>query len=185
MKGRLAAAAIGVLLAVTLSVGSAAAATGVQTRVGISTTASTVSGSPIAVHVRLRDASGKSVVGALIRLEAPTTFMGKDSQEILDEARTDRGGKATLSFAPTVAGTTTVTALYSGDAVFAGSQASLEIEVSRPVAGYRQVPVGISAPWAKSPFVLIPFLAVWVAYLLVLGLARKVRRGASVDVPTI
>jgi hypothetical protein len=182
MKTRLAAVAFGLLLGMALPATVAAATSG-RPRVSISSDTTSVNGSPVIVHVALSDGAGKPIESALIRLEADVTFMGKARRAIMDEARTDADGKADLSFAPTSSGPTTVTALYSPDGGQVEAQATLQFNVIRPVPGYHAAPVGISAPWAKSYMVLIPFLVVLAAYIFVLTLAVRIRR-AGIRIPT-
>jgi hypothetical protein len=175
MKAKLAAAALGLLLGMALPATVAAATSG-RPRLTVSAETPNVNGAPVVVHVALTDGAGNPIESALIRLEAGVTFMGKQRQAIMDEARTGSDGTADMSFAPTSSGVTTLTALYSSDLGEVRAQATMEFNVVRPVPGYQVAPVGISAPWAKGYMVLIPFLAVLGAYLFVLVLALRIRR---------
>jgi hypothetical protein len=160
-----------------------AAASSARPRVSMSADATNVTGSPVIIHIELLDGAGNPIESALIRLMAPVSFMGKDRQAIMDEARTDSSGMADLKFAPTSSGATTVTALYSSDLGEVRAQSTMEFNVIKPVPGYQAAPVGISAPWAKGYMVLIPFLAVLGAYLFVLVLAFRIRK-AGIRIPT-
>lgn len=185
MNARLAAIALGALLAVPVLAGTAmaSASSAAPTHLSISAPTTTVSGGPVAVHVLLTDQEGKPVPGALIRLVSTVTFMGSDHEEIMDEAQTDAAGKAVLTFAPADSGPATVTARFAGSQGLAPSDAALSFDVQQPVVAYHPTPVGIQAPWARSYFILVPFLGIWFTYLVVLRQARKVRR-AGVPSPS-
>lgn len=164
------------LLAAAASAGPALAAGSRPAHLSLSVSTTTVSGSPVAVHVSLTDAAGKPVEGALIRLVTTVTFMGADHEEILDEGTTNAAGKTVLTFAPTATGATTLTARYAGAAGSPPAEASLAFDVQAPIVAFHPVPVGLQAPWARSYLILLPVLGVWFTYLLVIAQARKIRR---------
>ncbi len=178
MRGRLAAVALAALLAGLAPAGVALAAPGrgIPTRLTVSARTATVSGKPVVIDVVLMDARDEPVAGALIRLVTPVTFMGFDREEILDEARTDGSGAAELAFAPTETGAVIVTARYDGDPAYRAAEDSLAFEVREPVVAFHPEPVGVGAPWAHAYLIVVPFAGVWVAYLVALSQARRVRR---------
>ncbi len=176
MRLRPAALVFAALLAVAASAGPALAAGNRSAHLSLSAATTTVSGSPVAVNVRLTDAAGKPVGGALIRLVTTVTFMGADHEEIVDEGTTDAAGRTVLTFAPSATGTTTVTARYTGSAGSPPAEASLAFDVQAPIVAYHPAPVGLQAPWARSYLILLPVLGVWFTYLLVIAQARKIRR---------
>ncbi|HEX9121739.1 MAG TPA: hypothetical protein VF984_00030 [Actinomycetota bacterium] len=181
MRARLAAVALVALFLVLAPGGidTAAASPAVSTELSISAPTATVAGRPVTVHVVLKDRAGKPVADALIRLVTNVTFIGADHEEVVDEAQTDASGKAVLTFAPTDTGAATVTARFTGARGLAPSEASFAFEVRAPIVAYHPTPVGIQAPWARSYFIVVPFMGVWITYLVVLARARKVRRAGA------
>lgn len=164
------------LIGLAASAGPALAAGDPPSHLSVSASTTTVSGSPVAVHVLLTDGAGKPVDGALIRLATTATFMGADHEEIVDEGTTNAAGKTVLSFAPSATGAVTVTARYAGAAGSGPAEASVAFDVRAPIVAYHPAPVGLQAPWARSSLILVPVAAVWVTYLLVIAQARKIRR---------
>jgi len=163
------------LLAAAASAGPALAA-GKPTHLSVTAPTTTVSGTPVAVHVVLTDGEGKPVDGALIRLVTTVTFMGADHEEIIDEGTTNAAGKTVLTFAPSATGAATVTARYAGAVGSPPAEASLAFDVQAPIVAFHPAPVGLQAPWARSYLILLPVLGVWFTYLLVIAQARKIRR---------
>jgi hypothetical protein len=185
MRARIAAAGIGALLVALAPTAAAMASAGSlpPAQLTVSALADTVSGRPVPVHVVLRDEAGEPIVGALIRLVTSASFLGTDRSEVLDEAHTDSSGKAALSFSPNVAGSVVVTATFEGDVLHAAAKASMSFDVRQPVVTYHPTPVGIQAPWARSRFIIVPFLAVWITYLVVVVRIRKVWRAGAPPTP--
>ncbi|HEX9122864.1 MAG TPA: hypothetical protein VF984_05830, partial [Actinomycetota bacterium] len=70
----------------------------------------------------------------------------------------------------------TVTARSEGDQDHGPAEASITFLVEQPVVAYRPTPVGIQAPWARSSLILVPFVGIWVTYLVVFGQIRRIRR---------
>jgi hypothetical protein len=181
MRARVVAAGIGALLVALAPTAAAIASAGSLPRahLTVSAPADTVSGKPVPVHVVLRDEAGKPIAGALIRLVTSATFLSTDRNEVLDEAHTDSSGKATLSFSPVEAGTVVVTATFESDVLHSAAKASMSFDVQQPMVTYHPTPVGIQAPWARSQFIIVPFLGVWITYLVVLARIRKVWRAGA------
>jgi hypothetical protein len=182
MRARVLALALGSLAVALVPAGIAVAAgqaSPAPVRLLARADATTVRGRPVPVHVTLRDAAGRPVAGTTVRLLTTTSFLGSDREEIVDEGVTDAGGRALLSFSPAEAGTVTVTARSEGDPYRASAEASITFLVQRPVVAYHPAPVGIQAPWARSSLILVPVVGIWVAYLVVFGQIRRIRRLAS------
>jgi hypothetical protein len=172
------AAAIAAVL--TVGAGPAWAAQDVGTRLVLTPTSATVDGKPVAIHAELRDANGKAVGGALLRLMVPVDFMGSTKDEIAAEATTNAGGKAVLRFSPAAAGPVEATVTFWGSSGYAESEAPVSFDVQTPVVVYTPAPVGLQAWWARSQMILLPFAVVWSVYVLVLVLVVRIRRaGAS------
>lgn len=68
------------------------------------------------------------------------------------------------------------TVAFWGAHGYAPSEAAVPFDVSKPVGVYRLEPAGLQAPWARSYLIPLPFVGVWLTYLLVLRLAAHMRR---------
>jgi len=186
MRRLLVAVAVGVAL-VGVAAGPAMAGDGVATLLTARADAATVDGQPVAIHVQLRGADGRPVSGAVLRLMIPVAFMGATKNAIGDEATTNDAGKAVLEFSPSQTGSVEVIVEFWGSSGLAPSEATVPFEVRQPILAYRPAPVGLQAWWARSTFILVPFLGVWITYLLVIGLVVRIRRagvGAAHTVAT-
>ncbi|MEO8476471.1 MAG: hypothetical protein ABI572_05385 [Actinomycetota bacterium] len=183
MRRLLAVAGFGAVFA-ALGIAPAHAAS-VATSITVDRTAVTVSGEPVELHVRLRDASGHPVAGALVRLFVPVQFMGETKNEIVGESTTNDAGRAAIRFAPAQTGQLEGTLEYWGSAGYAPSEATLSFDVQQAAAVYHPEPVGLQAWWARSYLILVPFAVIWTIYLLLLWLVTRVRRaGAAASAPT-
>lgn len=181
MRSRLCAIGAGALLVVCAwaGVASATGASGQTTQLSLRTDTAVVTGNPIAVQVLLRDGSGHPIGGALIRLVTTVQFMGSDHEEIVDEATTGQDGAAELRFAPVDTGPAVLVARFAGAPGQAPAEATLPVDVREAVDVYTPTPVGLQAPWARSYFILLPFLGIWAAYAVVIAQARRIRRAGS------
>lgn len=124
----------------------------------------------------LRDARGSPLPGATVRLTATVRFFGRDREAILDRGRTDWKGRVTLRFVPRDAGVTKAVVRFDESAGYRSAESPVSFDVGGPIEGYRQAPVGISAPYAHAGLVLIPLAAVWLTYVHVGRLAHRITR---------
>jgi hypothetical protein len=176
MRRLLVTAALGSVLLLMIG-GSTPAAAKSKTTITVRSGVVTVNGSPVDVPVKLSDADGRPVSGALLRLTIPAEFMGKSRDEIVGEATTDDSGEAILRFAPTQTGGIEATVAYWGGRGYAPSTAAVTFDVTRAMSpAFETGPPGLQAPWARSYLILIPFFSIWITYVLVLSLAVRMRR---------
>lgn len=173
---RRAAALAGLTLAVLALSPSWALARETKTHLDVSSETGTVSGEPVEVQARLLDASGRPVGGALVRLLTAVTFMGREQEAVMWEARTDGSGTAVLVFSPVEAGQVDVVARFDGAPGYAPASAGLTFQVVEPVVAYSPEPVGLQVWWARSHFILVPLVGIWLAYAVALSQVRKIRR---------
>lgn len=176
MRTWAAGAALATVLLSTATPAAAQAKDAFPTVISVSARSGSVEGKPIGIRATLDDARGRSVPGALIQLVTAVTFMGEKREQILDESRTDEDGIATLLFAPVDAGEATVTVRFAGAGVYGPAQAKLRFQVVEPVVAFDPEPPGLQVPWARSYFILVPLIGVWLAYLVALGQAGRIRR---------
>ncbi len=179
MRRLLAVGTLAVALGLTTLAAPAAAGEATPTALTVRADTTTVDGDPVVVHATLTDAQGSPVAGALLRLVVPVAFMGTTKNEIVGEGTTDERGRATIRFAPAQTGTLTATVSFWGTDRYAPSDASLTVDVLRPVIVYRPEPVGLQAPWARAKLILVPFLGVWLTYAAVLWLLVRLRRSGA------
>ncbi len=170
----LAVAGLGVVLAVAAPAVGGASERDIPTRLSLSAAERTVTGKAIDIEATLTDSRGRPVEDGLIRLLLTTEFMGSEREVVLDEARTDPEGKAELTFAPTEPGPAHVVAAFAGSPGFRPSQAGLDFDVRAPVPGWQEAPLGIGGGLARAPLILVPFIVVWTAYVVVLGLMHRI-----------
>ena len=170
-------AALGISLLVTA--GPAWAAAVEPTTMTVTPTTVPVDGQPVTLHVLLVDAHGKGVAEALVRLTVPVDFMGETKNAISAEAVTSLSGRAVLRFAPAASGSVEGTVSYWGDAGYAATEATVRFDIATPAVVYHQEPQGLQAFWARSWVILIPFVAVWLIYLLVATLIVRIRRAGT------
>jgi uncharacterized protein (DUF58 family) len=149
------------------------------TSMSATTATTTVDGKPTRIQVRLVDAAGKPVGGALVRLVTTTTFFGTPKTEVLDEATTSSSGRTVLAFSPRETGSADVEVRYDGDRYYAASSFPLRFDVRRAATAYRQAPVGIRAQWAHAYLILVPFFGVWFTYGVVVAQIRRIRRAGA------
>lgn len=175
MKRWLPTAIFGAVLAFTF--GDVALA-GAKTRTTITVRSGPISvtGSPVEVPVKVSDAEGRPVPGALLRLVVPVQFMGKPRNEIVGEATSDDAGEATIRFAPAQTGDIQAAVMFWGDHRYAASEATITFQVERAAITYRAKPTGLQAGWARSYLILVPFVSVWATYLAVWWLGLSVKR---------
>jgi hypothetical protein len=152
---------------------------GAATSMSATTTTTTVDGTAARVQVRLTDATGKPVGGAVVRLVTTTTFFGTPKSEVLDEATTSSSGRTVLTFSPRETGPADVEVRYDGDRYHAAASFPLRFDVRRAATTYQQAPVGIRAPWAHAYLILVPFFGVWFTYGVVVLQIRKIRRAGA------
>jgi hypothetical protein len=145
----------------------------------------TVSGQPVELPLVVRDAGGRPVPGALVRLLVPVEFMGTTKNEIVGEGTTDDAGRTVIRFAPAQAGRLQGTLAFWGSPGYAPSEATVSFDIKQPVYTYHPAPVGLQAWWARSYLILVPFAVIWTIYLLLLWLVLRVRRaGAAASDPS-
>ncbi|MGZ8619988.1 MAG: hypothetical protein ACXWYE_08805 [Actinomycetota bacterium] len=183
MRRQLALAALGLVFAVT---GTAPAyAADVKTTITVDQTNVTVTGQPVELKVRVRDATGQPVSGALVRLFVPVVFMGEPKNEIVGEGTTNDAGRTVIAFAPAQTGQLDGTLEFWGSHGYAASEATVSFDVQQAAYTYTPEPVGLQAWWARSYLILVPFAVIWTIYLLLLWLVARVRRaGAAASAPT-
>lgn len=178
MRRLLLAAAIGAATGL-LTAGPALGAADLATKVIVEQGPVAVDGSQVDVPVRIVDVNGDPVGRVLVRLMVPATFMGAEKNEIVAEATTNDSGRAVLQFAPSQTGQVEATVVFWGAHSYAPSEAPVAFDVTKADYSYTPEPVGLQAWWARSYLILIPFLAVWFTYLLVVRLIVGVRRAGS------
>ena len=145
----------------------------------------TVNGQPVELHVRVRDAAGRPVSGALVRLFVPVEFMGATKNEIVGEGTTNDAGRAVIRFAPAQTGQVEGTLAFWGSTGYAASETTVSFDIQQAASTYVPTTVGLQAWWARSSLILVPFAAAWFVYLLLLWLVVRVRRaGAAASAPS-
>lgn len=172
-------AVMGMVLALlsAMPAGPAVADNGQEgTQLDISAATKEVTGEPVEIRVHLQDARGEPVVGVPIRLLAIITFLGEEQEVLQDEDRTDPSGEATLVFAPVEEGQVAVRARFDGAPGYAPATAGLKFDVVEPVDTYRFEPPGLQVWWARSRWILLPFVGIWIAYAVALSQVWRVRR---------
>ena len=184
MRRLLAAVTFGVVLA-AIGIAPAHAAADVATTIVIDPGTVTVNGQPVELHLHVRDAAGRPVSGALVRLFVPVEFMGETKNEIVGEGTTNEGGGAVIRFAPAQTGQVEGTLEFWGSTGYAPSEAAVSFDIQQPAYAYDPTPVGLQAWWARSYMILVPFVVIWTIYLLLLWLVLRVRRaGAAASAPS-
>ena len=173
---RRALATIVLTIAVALAGASAATAKDVATTVTVTKAPTVVNGEPIAIHVKLTDATGAPVEGALLRLFVPVTYMGLDKNAISGEGTTGPHGTAVIRFAPSATGPLDTTIAFWGMPGYAGSETTFHVDVQQPAYTYMPEPVGLQAWWARAYLIPVPFLIVWGIYVLVITMIVRIRR---------
>jgi hypothetical protein len=176
---RRALATVVLTLAVVLVGAGAAAAKDVPTTLTVTKAPDVVNGEAIAIHVKLVDATGAPVEGALIRLFVPITFMGADKNAISGEGTTGPNGTAVIRFAPSATGMLDTSIAFWGMPGFAESETAFHVDVQQPVYTYVPEPVGLQAWWARAYLIPVPFLIVWGIYLLVITMVVRIRRAGK------
>jgi hypothetical protein len=145
----------------------------------------TVNGQPVELRFHVRDAAGRPVPGALVRLFMPVEFMGETKNAIVGEGTTNDGGSAVIRFAPAQTGQVVGTLAFWGSTGYAPSEATVTFDIQKPVYAYDPAPMGLQAWWARSYLILVPFAVIWAIYLLLLWLVVRVRRaGAAASAPS-
>jgi len=172
-------------IAVALAGATAATAKDVATTVTVTKAPTVVNGEPIAIHVKLTDATGAPVEGGLLRLFVPVTYMGLDKNAISGEGTTGPNGTTVIRFAPSATGSLNTTIAFWGMPGYAESETALRVDVQQPAYVYAPEPVGLQAWWARAYFIPVPFLSVWGIYVLVITMVVRIRRaGASLATST-
>ncbi len=184
MRRLLAVAAFGLMFA-SAGISRAWAGGATPTTVVASQGTVTVKGQAVFIHVQVRDAKGRPVTGALVRLLVPVSFMGSTKDEIVGEGTTNETGHAAIRFAPAQTGAVQGTIAFWGSQGYAPSEATIALDVQSPVFTYAPEPIGIQAWWARSYFILVPFIVIWSIYLMLLWLVVRVKRaGAAASAPS-
>lgn len=184
MRRLLAAVAVGVALA-AVGIAPAHADADVATTIVVEPGTVTVNGQPVELRLHVRDASGRPVPGALVRLFVPVEFMGETKNEIVGEGTTNDGGGAVIRFAPAQSGQIEGTLAFWGSTGYAPSETTVSFDIKQPAYTYDPTPVGLQAWWARSYLILVPFAVIWTIYLLLLWLVLRVRRaGAAASAPS-
>jgi hypothetical protein len=183
MRRLFAAVIFGVVLA---AVGIAPAhAADVATTIVVDPGTVTVNGQPVELHLHVRDASGRPVPAALVRLFVPVEFMGETKSEIVGEGTTNDGGGAVIRFAPAQTGQIVGTLAFWGSTGYAPSETTVSFDIKQPAYTYDPTPTGLQAWWARSYLILVPVAVIWTIYLLLLWLVLRVRRaGAAASAPS-
>jgi hypothetical protein len=176
MKRLITAVVMGLVLvgASSASLAHAQDNSGELTRLSLTARTTIVSGRPIVMKTLLLDLEGRPVGGAVIRLVATTKFLGTERDVIMDEAVTDASGIGKLNFSPTRSGTAIVTARFSGLATYGASEASLTVDVQRPVVAHHRTHNGDQSSWAN--LILILVAGIYCIYAMALWQARKIFR---------
>lgn len=157
----------------------------VATTIVVDQGAVTVNGRPVELRLHVRDAAGRPVPGALVRLLVPVEFMGATKNEIVGEGTTNEAGRAVIRFAPAQTGQVEGTLVFWGSTGYAPSETTVLFDIQQPAYTYDPTPVGLQAWWARSYLILVPFAVIWTIYLLLLWLVLRVRRaGAAASAPT-
>ena len=91
----------------------------------------TVNGQPVELHVRVRDAAGRPVSGALVRLFVPVEFMGATKNEIVGEGTTNDAGRAVIRFAPAQTGQVEGTLAFWGSTGYAASETTVSFDIQQ------------------------------------------------------
>ena len=184
MRRLLAVAAFGLVFA-AVGIEPAQAGDAVATTIVIDQRAVTVNGRPVELRLHLRDAAGRPVPGALVRLLVPVEFMGATKNEIVGEGTTNDAGRAVIRFAPAQTGQIEGTLAFWGSNGYAPSEVTVSFDIRQPAYTYDPAPVGLQAWWARSYLILVPFAVIWTIYLLLLWLVMRVRRaGAAASAPS-
>jgi len=172
-------------IVVALSGATAAGAKDAATTLTVTKGPHFVIGEPVAIHVKLVDATGAPVEGALLRLFVPVTLMGQDKNAISGEGTTGPNGTTVIRFAPSATGPLDTTIAFWGMPGYAASETPYHVEVQQPVYTYVPEPVGLQAWWARAYLIPVPFLIVWGVYVLVITMVVRIRRaGAPLSTPT-
>ena len=183
MRRLVAIAAFGLVFAAT-GVAPAHAAD-LSTTVTVDQGTVTVAGEPVEIRVHVHDSTGQPVHGALVRLFVPVVFMGQPRNEIVGEGTTNDAGRAVIRYAPAQSGQFEGTLAFWGSHGFKASETTMTLDVQQAVYAYAPPPPGLQAWWARSYFILLPFIVIWTIYLLLLWLVVRVRRaGAAASAPT-
>jgi hypothetical protein len=173
------------LVLTAVGIAPAHAADDVATTIVVDQGIVTVNGQPVELHLHVRDASGRPVSGALVRLFVPVGFMGETKNEIVGEGTTNEAGGALIRFAPAQTGQVEGTLVFWGSTGYAPSEATVSFDIQRPAYTYDPAPMGLQAWWARSYLILVPFAVIWSIYLLLLWLVVRVRRaGAAASAPS-
>jgi hypothetical protein len=176
---RRALAAVVLTLTAVLVGAGAAAAKDVPTTLTVTKAPDVVNGEAIDIHVKLVDATGAPVEGALIRLFVPITFMGADKTAISGEGTTGPNGTAVIRFAPSATGMLDTSIAFWGMPGYAESETAFPVNVQQPAYTYVPEPVGLQAWWARAYLIPVPFLVVWGIYLLVITMVVRIRRAGK------
>ncbi|MGZ5214449.1 MAG: hypothetical protein ACXWEN_11975 [Actinomycetota bacterium] len=184
MRRLLAVAGLGCMIA-AVGIAPAHAGADVATTIAVDQGTVTVNGQPVELRLRVRDAAGRPVPGALVRLFVPVEFMGATKDEIVGEGTTNEAGRTVIRFAPAQTGQVEGTLAFWGSNGYAPSEATVSFDIQQPAYTYDPTPVGLQAWWARSYLILIPFAVIWTIYLLLLWLVLRVRRaGAAASAPS-
>ncbi|MGZ8641331.1 MAG: hypothetical protein ACXWYF_07775 [Actinomycetota bacterium] len=184
MRRLLAVAGLGCMIA-AVGIAPAHAGADVATTIAVDQGTVTVNGRPVELRLRVRDAAGRPVPGALVRLFVPVEFMGATKDEIVGEGTTNEAGRTVIRFAPAQTGQVEGTLAFWGSNGYAPSEATVSFDIQQPAYTYDPTPVGLQAWWARSYLILVPFAVIWTIYLLLLWLVLRVRRaGAAASAPS-
>jgi hypothetical protein len=178
MRRLLAAAAFGLAFAAA-GIAPAYAVAEVATTIVVDQRSVTVNGQPVELRLHIRDAGGRPVPGALVRLLVPVEFMGATKNEIVGEGTTNEAGRAVIRFAPAQTGQVEGTLAFWGSNGYAPSETTVSFDIQQPAFTYDFTPVGLQAWWARSYVILIPFAVIWTIYLLLIWLVVRVRRAGA------
>lgn len=128
------------------------------------------------IDVTLKDAGGRPIAGAVVRLVEETRFFGKNRSALLARARTGRQGTARLTYAPTHEGTVVAAVVFEGGPGYAPSRTPITFDVNGPIRSYVPAPVGISSWWTHGWMILVAVGSIWIVYARIFMNVRALRR---------
>lgn len=128
------------------------------------------------IDVTLKDAGGRPIAGAVVRLVEETRFFGKNRSALLARARTGRQGTARLTYAPAHEGTVVAAVVFEGGPGYAPSRVPITFDVNGPIRSYVPPPVGISSWWTHGWTILVAVGSIWIVYARIFLNVRALRR---------
>ncbi|MBI4339234.1 MAG: Ig-like domain-containing protein [Chloroflexi bacterium] len=135
-------------------------------------------GNPMVVAGYLLDPAGNPISGQTVAFSTEAEFMNTLGSFEIGQAVTDDRGLAYVQYVPKEVGTSTITARFAGNDVFAPLTTSSPLEVTEGKATYKQErPFRI--PGADVRLVVVLLSGVWSLYLLVTVLFWLISRAGD------